>query len=398
MKLDSIADDERIQRALEHAAALGEIGVQVAAYLDGELIVDTWIGAADPATGKLVDGSTLFTAFSVTKAITATALHLQAERGLVGYDQPVASYWPAFGANGKDAITIRQVLSHRSGIPQMPSGVEPEEMCDWEWMVDGIERMTPLFAPGTTNAYQSLIFGWIVGEIVRRTDPRRRSFDRYVRDELLDPLGIDDIYLGVPDRDLARVARVLGPGPPPPNPDARVESIMPTAVFTGPLWNRRDIRQSVGPGAGGIMSARAAARFFALLAGKGELDGVRLLSPERLAWCTQPRDDAHAPDPTRPAWAWVGQGGYWLGGESPPAWPVVGAGSQILCHPGAGGSIGWADMESGLAVAILHNQMQDPAAMVSTDTTRNPFLMLADAVRTVASERRAAEVGAQWQV
>lgn len=392
--MDSIADDERIQQALEHALALGEIGVQVAAYLNGELIVDSWAGTADPATEKPVDGSTLFSAFSVTKAITATALHLQAERELIEYDQPVASYWPGFAAHGKQAITVRQVLSHRSGIPQMPAGVGPEQMCDWDWMVHGIEQMTPLFTPGTTNAYQSLIFGWIVGEIVRRTDPERRSFDRYVREELLEPLGIEDIYLGVPDRELARVAPVIAAAPPPPNPDPRIDSIMPTAVFTGPIWNRRDIRQSVGPGAGGIMSARDAARFFAMLAGKGELDGVRLLSEERLRWCTQPRDDAYAPDPTRPAWAWVGQGGYWLGGDSPPAWPVVGAGTQILCHPGAGGSIGWADMDTGLAVAILHNGMQDAATMSSTDPAHNPFLMLADAVRAVASDHQ----GAQWPV
>jgi CubicO group peptidase (beta-lactamase class C family) len=161
-------------------------------------------------------------------------------------------------------------------------------------------------------------------------------------------------------------------------------------VFTNQTWNRRDIRQSVSPGAGGIMSARAAAGLFAMLAGRGALDGVRLLSEERLLWCTEPRDDAHAPDPTRPSGSWVGQGGYWLGGASPPAWPVVGDGPHILCHPGAGGSIGWADLDTGLAVVILHNRMQDAATFSSTDPDKNPFLGLADAVRAVAAEHRAA--------
>jgi CubicO group peptidase (beta-lactamase class C family) len=390
---DHVAPDSRVARALDHAIELGELGVQVTAYLDGELIVDAWIGTADPASGRQVDASTLFTAFSVTKAVTVTALHLQAERGLVSYDEPVATYWPEFAANGKETITVRDVLSHRSGIPQMPAGVGPEEMCDWGWMTAGIERLTPMFAPGTTNTYQTLVFGWTVGEIVRRTDRRGRSFDRFVREELLDPLAIDDLFFGVPDAELDRVAPVIATAPelaaPKPNADERIESIMPIAVFTGPIWNRLDIRRSVSPGAGAIMSARAAARLFAMLAGRGALGGVRLLSEQRLLWCTVPRDDALAPDPTRPSGAWVGQGGYWLGGQSPPAWPVVGDGQHILCHPGAGGSIGWADLDSGLAVAILHNRMQDAPTFSSTDPGKNPFLELADAVRLVASDRRA---------
>ncbi|MCW2991779.1 MAG: hypothetical protein JWM73_2373 [Solirubrobacterales bacterium] len=378
--------DQRIAQALEHALALGEVGVQVCACLHGEVIVDDWIGVADPATGTPVGGDTLFTAFSVTKAVTATALHVQAERGLVDYDARVADYWPGFAGNGKEAITVKQVLAHRSGIPQMPPGIGPEQMCDWDWMVAEIERFEPLFAPGTTNAYHKLVFGWIVAEVVRRTDPRRRPFDVFVREELLAPLGIADLYLGVPDEELGRVAAVVSDAAPQPNPDPRAESTLPAAIYPGPAFNRRDVRQSVGPGGGGIMTARAAARFFAMLAGRGELDGVRLLSAERLLWCTEPREDALSPDPILGWTAWVGQGGYWLGGAAPPAYPVVGDGPHILCHPGAGGSIGWADLDTGLSCAITHNWMQGERSN-STDPDVNPFLRLADAVRAVAAER-----------
>src|SRR5882672_5109967 len=100
----------------------GEIGLQVAAYVDGELVVDVWGGLADETTGRTVDGDTLFPVFSVTKAVTATALHIQAERGLVDYDTPIAHYWPEFGAHGKDKGTVRDALTHRIGIPQMPQG------------------------------------------------------------------------------------------------------------------------------------------------------------------------------------------------------------------------------------------------------------------------------------
>ena len=96
--------DERIDEGLRHARRLGEVGVQVAAYLDGELIVDAWTGTADPAgSGRLVDGDTLFTAFSVTKGVTSTALAVLAERGLVDYDAPVTDYWPEYGRTARSA-------------------------------------------------------------------------------------------------------------------------------------------------------------------------------------------------------------------------------------------------------------------------------------------------------
>ena len=115
--------NEIFQRAVDRAIGeRGEVGLQVAAYLDGELVVDAWGGIADPATGRHVDRSTLFPVFSVVKAVTAVCLHIQAERGLIDYEAPIARYWPEFAANGKDRATIRNALSHRLGIPQMPAG------------------------------------------------------------------------------------------------------------------------------------------------------------------------------------------------------------------------------------------------------------------------------------
>jgi CubicO group peptidase (beta-lactamase class C family) len=121
------------QKAVEGAIReQGEVGLQVAVYHRGELVVDAWGGVADETTGRKVDADTLFPVFSVVKAVTATALHIQAERGLIAYDQPVARYWPEFAAQGKEHATIRDALSHRLGIPQMPEGVTPELMCDYD--------------------------------------------------------------------------------------------------------------------------------------------------------------------------------------------------------------------------------------------------------------------------
>jgi CubicO group peptidase (beta-lactamase class C family) len=126
-----------VQKAVDAAIAEdGEIGLQVAAYLNGELAVDVWGGLADETTGRRVEGDTLFPVFSATKAVTATALHIQAERGLIDYDQPIAHYWPEFAAQGKDKARVRDALTHRTGIPLMPEGVSPAQMCDFDWMVD----------------------------------------------------------------------------------------------------------------------------------------------------------------------------------------------------------------------------------------------------------------------
>ena len=126
-----------VQKAVDVAInERGEIGLQVAAYLHGKLAVDVWGGLADDITGRVVDGDTIFPVFSVIKAVTAVALHIQAERGYVDYYAPVAQYWPEFGAHGKDRGTVYDVLTHRIGVPLMPVGVTPELMCDWDWMVN----------------------------------------------------------------------------------------------------------------------------------------------------------------------------------------------------------------------------------------------------------------------
>jgi len=115
-----------VQQAIDAVIASGrEVGLQVAAYHRGKLVVDAWGGLADPVTGREVDGQTLFNVYSVTKAVAATAVHMLVDRGRLDYDATVASYWPEYGAHGKHKTTLRDVLTHRAGVPQMPEGVTP---------------------------------------------------------------------------------------------------------------------------------------------------------------------------------------------------------------------------------------------------------------------------------
>jgi CubicO group peptidase (beta-lactamase class C family) len=347
--------DPALQRVLQTAIDRGERGVQVAAYLGDELIIDGWIGQAN-SRGTAVTGSTLFPIFSVTKGLTATAIHLQAERGLLDYESPAAAYWPEFKANGKQDITVRHLLTHQSGLPQMPAGVTPERLQDWEWCVENIAALEPILPVGS-SAYASLSYGWQLGELVRRTDPVHRGFAQFTREDILEPLGIDDFYVGMKGRQHERVAELVTTNTLRTNPPPLRELAMPPAVEPGVLWNNPVLYDAVIPGAGGIANARSVARLFAMLAGKGTFGGRRILSEDRVMACTEPRPNSGQLDPVLDQVPWIGVGGYWLGGPTPPAEPVIGSGVHTLASNGAGGSIAWADLDTGLAVAICHNRM-----------------------------------------
>jgi len=371
--------EDVVKRAIDDAVARGvETGVQVAAYLKGKLVVDTWGGVADEATGRKVDGDTLFNVYSVTKAVAAVALHIQADRGLIDYNAPVARYWPEYGANGKAATTVRDVLTHRACVPQMPSDVTPERMCDWEWMTRAIAALEPIAPPGTKTLYLSMTFGWIVGELVRRTDPARRSLGRFIREEIATPLEITDLWVGIPDSAEVRIARqvnALRPIPAEYLPPLFLAS-MPEQVALSPVvFERPDVRRAEVAGVGGIFNARSEARFWAMLANLGELDGVRVLSRKLAQTFNTPR--AHSDEPDQVMFNIplpISIGGFWLGG---PNTPVCSPKSpRAICHPGQGGSIGWADPETGLAVAICHNRLFN-----ASTPAEDPILPIADAVR-----------------
>jgi CubicO group peptidase (beta-lactamase class C family) len=376
------ATDPRLEDALRGTLERGEIGVQTAVYVGGKLIAEGWAGVADLGNMRPVDASTLFPVFSVTKAITATALQIQIDRGLIDVDKPMATYWPEFAQNGKGAITVEQMLTHQSGIPQMPKGSTPERLCDWDWTAGRIAELEPLFEPGTLNAYQSYSFGWLAGEIVRRTDPKQRGFGQFVREEIAEPLGIDDLWIGLPKSKLDRGAMLVSDIAE-RKPGAETALSLAAKPDKGErddvLYNRDDIRMACLPGGGAIVNARSAARFFSMLANGGTLDGVRLLSEERLVYCTTPRPNAEQPDQVLYGGNTImpmGKGGFWLDGT------VFGGGPGVLCHAGLGGSAGFADFESGLAVSICHNRL---FAGFKVKLPNHPFFELGRAIREVAA-------------
>jgi CubicO group peptidase (beta-lactamase class C family) len=334
-------------------ASSEELGLQVAAYYKGKLVIDTWAGIADSRSGRKVDGETLFTVFSTTKGVAYTAIHMLAERRLLDYEDPVARYWPAFAARGKQRVTIRQVLTHTAGVPQMPEGATPEDICDWDRICAAIADLPMLWEPGTLTGYHAFTVGWILGEVLRRIDGR--SMAQFIAEEICAPLGLHNLFLGIPGEVEERAAFLEdaplpedAPEPMPLSLKAVPENLPATSV----LFNRPDVRRASIPAAGGIMNARDLARHYASLA--TGIDGIRLLPPERAALV--------AKEQTRELDQVIGMKvrkglGYFLHGENGES---ISESPDSFGHPGAGGSVGYADPFHGLAVGFTKTRLTAP--------------------------------------
>jgi CubicO group peptidase (beta-lactamase class C family) len=260
----------------------------------------------------------------------------------------------------------------------MPAGVTPELMCDWAWMTGAIANLKPLAEPGSKTLYLSMTFGWIVGELVRRVDPGQRSLGRFVREEIAIPLGIDDLWIGIPDVVEHRVAtqvNAMVAAPTQDLPPLFLASMPEQVALVPEVFERTDVRRAEVAGVGGIFNARSQARFWAFLANGGELDGVRLLSTQRVASFSTPRANSQEPDAVMFGFPIpITEGGFWFGGDHPPVACVQNP--RAICHPGQGNSIGWADPDLNLAVAICHNRLFNP-----TSVAQDPLFPVAQAIR-----------------
>ncbi|WP_331770486.1 beta-lactamase family protein (plasmid) [Embleya sp. NBC_00888] len=336
-----------------------EIGIRVAAYLDGELVVDAWAGWADRARTEPVDGRTLFPVFSVSKGILACLTHVLVDRGVLTYDTRVADLWPEFGAHGKAAITLAQVLEHSAGVPYFPRGLSPDDLLDRERIAGLIADTEPVWPPGTRTGYHSLTFGYLIGETLERATGR--PLEDLVRDELAVPLGLDgELYVVPPLAQAARLADVEATdiaacmaAVPADNPFARavggipVESIVPRrTVPPGRSWST----EAPLPFAA-TMTARAGARLYAAFAGGGEVDGVRLLRRASLEAATtiRRRDvDEVAGVPALKSLGYL------------HADPVSGEREAAFGFGGLGGAEAYADPEHRFSFAFTHNRLTPP--------------------------------------
>jgi CubicO group peptidase (beta-lactamase class C family) len=345
---------ERMQRLADELVRSGqETGLQVAVYSGGEQVVDVVAGAADPATGRPVSADTPFYAYSVGKAMTATIVHILAERGVfgeAGYDRPVAAFWPEFAQRGKEKVTIRHALTHTAGIPGLPPDVTPEEACDWDRICARVAGLEPWWEPGTKTAYHAYTFGYILGELVRRATGQRIS--ELLQKEIAEPLGVTgELWFGLPAGQLRRVARLeddpamAGFELPDDFPFWKLvpRALNPNASF----GNRADVLQADIP-AGGKVSARAIARMYAALL--GTVDGTRLLTPQQATDISQVAFSGRDEIFGMPA-AWT------LGFACGHPGTQPGEQTTWFGWTGVGGSYAGADSATGTTLAVTKNRL-----------------------------------------
>jgi CubicO group peptidase (beta-lactamase class C family) len=368
---------DRVQEKLSELVASGaETGVQVAAYLHGELIVDAWAGMADPVVGRPVTADTPFFSYSAGKGVTATVVHVLAERGLLDYDLPIGAVWPEFARHGKGGVTLRHALTHAAGVPALPAGVTPADFADWDRMCTIVAASRPLWEPGTTTGYHAWTFGWLVGEVVRRVTSRPIS--QVLAEDVARPLGVaDQLFFGVPEAHLHRLARLEDRNLPAmldllSTQIRNFDLVVPPGVRPGAvLANRTDILQADIP-AVATMSARAAAKMYAALI--GEVDGMRLVSPQRL-------HEISAVASQGPDWTW--------GQELPKTLGYVAeAGGAMFGWAGYGGSLAGAAPRHGLALAATKNAL----AMGDADPMEDLRALILESVAEAAARPSRSEV------
>ena len=342
---------KQVQEAIDELVDAGtERGVQVTVYRDGELLVDAVAGVADPSTGRPVTAATPFYNFSIGKGATATVAHILAERGIFGYETPVAEIWPEFAAHGKQAVTVRHVLTHSAGVPGIPADTTVEDICDWDTMCAALADAELWWEPGTRVGYHAYTFGYLVGEIVRRATGKRIS--QVLAEEVSGPLGVaDELYFGMPASEHGRLARLedaAGPAEAMASlpPDLPMFKAGPLSVFpSAGLGNRTDVLTADIP-AGGKTSARAIARMYAALL--GEVGGVRLISPERLRQVTAVSASGTDQVFGNPSTWGLGYAIGRLGSTAEETPGVFGMG-------GAGGSFAYGDTATGVAFGLTKN-------------------------------------------
>ena len=353
-------------------------GAAVCVYYQGECVVDLWGGTKDDA-GTPWRSDTLAPSFSTTKGVTATTLHVMVDRGLLDFDDRVATHWPEFAQAGKSEITVRQVLSHQSGLYHVRQMIDhSRRLLDWEYMIHALERARPIHAPGERTGYHGITFGFLVGELVRRVSGM--PFSDAVQEAVARPLGVDGLHIGAPREVLHRAAELNWRRPrfQPPRlilggserfgefvaGAARVyeqawkcagveldltsmlDALAPRGINSIDFGADETLRAAI-PALNGLFSARSLARMYAALAGEGEIGSTRLLSCATLLRATerQKRAGSLRVIPFDMRWRL----GY-HGVATTRGFP-----EHAFGHFGFGGSGAWADPSQRLAVALVVN-------------------------------------------
>ena len=332
-----------------------EMGAGVCVYHHGERVVDLWAGTRDKAAALAWQSDTRSNIFSASKALVAVSVLQLVADGRLDLDQPIAELWPEFASNGKAEITVRQVLSHRSGINAFHPRIDDEAIYDWQKIIEAVAGEEPWWEPGSKQGYSPMLYGWVLGELVRRVSGCS-SFDEYFQARVAEPLGLSCVF-GLGDDDLDQVADVVAMSAVQTHTGGSLVEVIrnnPRGVtnraFSNPMslmvgTNSPAWRQAQIPAANGQATARDLATFYSSLV---DGDDERLLpkSGRGDLW----HEQTQAMDEVLQSQLSFSLGFMRL-------LPRNVSSNQFFCHPGAGGSLGYGDASEGIGFGFVSRVM-----------------------------------------
>ena len=345
-----------------------EVGAAVAVYRDGVKVVDLWGGFRNGITKAPWQEDTLVNMFSTTKGVASLAIAVAVARGLISYDAKVADYWPEFAQASKGSITVRQLLSHQAGLPAIDAALTLRDLADPAKMSAVLAAQAPAWTPGTRHGYHAVTLGWYESELIRHADPLGRSLGQFFAEEVAKPLGLE-FYIGLPasvDRDrvahlhaYSRAELLLHLKTMPPrfvaamlNPRGLTARTLANPKGIGDLdaFNREEVRAVEIPAANGIGTARSVAKAYGCVATGGSDLGLTASTLDALAKPAIPptqglRDKVLRVETT-----------FSLGYIKPFPKFRFGSSDNAFGTPGAGGSFGFSDPDTGIGFAYAMNR------------------------------------------
>lgn len=342
-----------------------KMGAALSVHHDGAHVVDLWAGLSREDPDESWQEDTLGVIFSCTKGLVSILAAQLVQSGQLSYEDKVVEYWPEFGVNGKQDVTVAELLSHRAGLSAPRKWLTIDQVLNWDFMVDTLAKQEPLWEPGTGHGYHALTHGWLNGEVLRRVSGK--TVGELFQENIAIPLGVD-AFIGLPTELQDKgVQLTVGSSLRELTLQQEVErnpsfvdwgframtlggAFSPELVEPGLGFNSPEVREAEIPGAGGMASARALSAIWSSLI--AETDGVRLLSDQMVEVSTTCQSEGE------PVW------------DVPQPWPRYGMGFQLdsearrymgprgFGHDGAGGQVSFADPDSKVGFAFITNQME----------------------------------------
>ncbi len=343
-----------------------EVGASAVVTLDGEVVLDLWGGVADAESGAMWERDTIVNVWSTTKTMAGICMLMLADRGELDFDAPVATYWPEFAAEGKEAVLVRHVMGHTSGLSGWQTPIVAEDLYDWEKATGLLAAQAPLWTPGEGSGYHAITLGNLQGEVLRRITGQ--TIGEFFAHEVAGPLGAD-FHIGTGAEHDDRIATLVPPGGNIGDDITDEASIAYRTLASCPLdateprderWRRAEI-----PAAGGHGNARSVAAVHAAIACGGSLGDVTLCAPESLERVFDVQADGI--DHVLGKHLTFGMG-FGLPNEDVPLSPN----KRAFYWGGWGGSVAVIDLDARLSVSYVMNRMEKD----SDNDYRGPGLVL----------------------